>query len=80
MNVIAAIVDKSGVMIKHFRQWVNRVDSQLTIEGDGSPEGVVDALPLKTYMDKSGGAGSVFWIKQLPDIAGDTTRGWVAIG
>jgi len=80
VNVTAPIVDSAGVMIRHFRRWVNHVDSLLIIEGHGSPEGLVEALPRKQYMDLSGGGGQVLYIKQLPHIGGDKKLGWVLVG
>jgi hypothetical protein len=48
--------------------------------GTGSPEGVVEAQQGVEYMDETGTTGSVKWIKQLADISGDKSQGWVAIG
>lgn len=75
------IVDvKSGVMKDHFRIFVLEVVRTGLLIDSGSPEGVVDAAQGRFYMDEDGLAGAVLYIKQLPDIAGDRTSGWVAIG
>jgi hypothetical protein len=50
------------------------------IVGSGSPETVVEAPQLGTYMDEDAAPGSVFYIKQKADIGGDKTKGWVLIG
>ena len=49
------------------------------IIGTGSPEGVIEATVGREYMDDTGLAGAVKFIKQLPDIGGDRTKGWVAV-
>lgn len=50
------------------------------IIGSGSPESVITAEESRFYMDRAGAPGSVLYIKQLPDILGDKSQGWVAIG
>lgn len=50
-----------------------------TIVGIGSPEGVVEAEVAREYLDTTGGPGAVKYIKQLSDIGGDRSLGWVAI-
>ena len=44
------------------------------IPGTGSPEGVITAKPGSIYMNKSGGAGQTFWVKE----AGTGNTGWAA--
>jgi hypothetical protein len=53
------------------------LEFQTLIVGTGSPEGVVDALPTKRYMDDAGVANTIWYIKRDADIAGDTTKGWI---
>jgi hypothetical protein len=62
-----------------FQRWVNDVTNNDLIIGTGSPEGVIEATVGREYLDDAGLAGAVKFIKQLPDIAGDRTMGWVAI-
>lgn len=76
---IAAIVDKNGQMEQRFRSWTQEVSRLAIIEGAGSPEGVVQALPTSLYMDNAGASGSVLYIKQKADIAGDRSQGWILV-
>lgn len=49
------------------------------ITGSGSPEGVIEARATRLYMDTAGSAGSILYIKQVDDIAGDRTEGWILV-
>lgn len=62
-----------------FFQWMQQVSALSPLYGNGSPEGVVNA-PLRTpYLNMTGATGSLLYFKILPDIAGDTKSGWVAV-
>lgn len=73
------IVDKRGVMTDAFQIWVTRMTGLDLIVGTGSPEGVIPAEVGRDYLDQTGLAGAVKFTKQLADIGGDRTQGWVAI-
>lgn len=73
------IVDENGIMTDEFQRWVTSVTNEGLIVGTGSPEGVIEATVGREYLDDTGLAGAVKFIKQLPDIGGDRTQGWVAI-
>lgn len=73
-------VNDKRVINDPFRIWMQQVTERGLIIGTGSPEGVVEAQQGREYMDETGVAGSVKYIKQLADISGDRTMGWVAIG
>lgn len=84
MNIIPpsfvdSVVDDDGVMTQRLRTWSQEVSGLAIIEGSGSPEGVVNASVTKMYMDTGGASGSVLYIKQLSDIGGDGTKGWVLV-
>lgn len=74
------IISSSGALSEQFRIFLLQVYQRGLIIGTGSPEGVVEAEQGEEYMDESGAAGAVKYIKQLPDIGGDRKQGWVAIG
>lgn len=42
--------------------------------GQGSPEGVIIALPGSMYLNSLGGAGATLWVKET----GSGNTGWVA--
>ncbi len=73
------ITDSDGVMTDVFQIWVTRVTNLDLIIGTGSPEGVITAEVGREYLDDAGLAGAVKFIKQKADIAGDRSKGWVAI-
>lgn len=73
------ITNDDGMMSDVFQRWMSQVTRNDLIVGTGSPEGVIDALVGREYLDDTGLAGAVKFIKQLPDIGGDRTQGWVAI-
>jgi len=72
-------VNPDGTMSVQFRNWAKNVTDQGVIVGEGSPEGVVQALLTAQYMDSTGSTGSVLYIKLVNDILGDTTKGWILV-
>lgn len=54
---------------------VRQVNESEIISGTGSPEGVVTANPKKLYMDESGSAGSILYIKKT----GTGATGWILV-
>lgn len=73
------LVDERGVASQEMRSWTNEVSKQLTITGTGTPEGVIEAEVTAEYMDLSGVAGAIKYIKRNSDIGGDKTLGWILI-
>lgn len=55
------------------------VNLSTVISGTGSPEGAIEALATKQYMDLAGVAGAIKYIKQVDDVAGDKSLGWVLV-
>lgn len=62
-----------------FTTLLQAIDEQTVISGTGSPEGVVEALPLKEYIDTNGTASAIKYVKRDADIAGDKTKGWILV-
>jgi len=73
------IVDENGHPGDEFYRWMTDITRLDLLVGTGSPEGVIEATVGREYLDDAGVAGAVKYIKQLADIAGDRTKGWVAI-
>lgn len=69
----------SGAASLRFAEWMEAVTREVNlntpIEGTGSPEGVIIASPRQRYMDTSGAAGNVLYIKQT----GVGNTGWVLV-
>jgi hypothetical protein len=74
-----AIVNEDGTMTQWFRDYMNRVDRSLAIEGEGDPEGVIAAPQFSLYIDRNGASGAIEYRKMLPEIGGDRTQGWEAV-
>lgn len=74
------IVDKQGLMTLEMVNFINLVGDLAISEGSGSPEGVLEAKVSKLYLDTSGAAGTVQYIKRDSDIGGDASLGWVQTG
>ena len=84
MNILSPspvrpIVNELLEMDQEFRTWTQLVSRLSVLNGTGSPEGVIEALPTKQYMDDAGISGSILYIKQVADIGGDKTMGWVLV-
>lgn len=73
------IVDENGVMTDEFQRFIDAIARLDLLVGTGSPEGVIEATIGREYLDTTGAAGAVKYIKQLADIGGDRTQGWIAI-
>lgn len=79
LNSTLPVVDDSGTMVRRFRDWTQNVTRLAVIVGTGSPESVVEGLQTQLYMDDSGTAGSILYIKRDSDISGDKTQGWILV-
>jgi len=75
-----AITDTSGFMNNFFRSWTQLISRLSIIDGEGSPEGVIEARVSRQYHDTTGTVGNTIYIKHSADILGDTSKGWRVIG
>lgn len=73
------IVDDKGMMTQRTLEWTRNVTNLSIITGTGSPEGVIEAQTTTLYMNESGTAGSILYIKKLADIGGDRKQGWILV-
>lgn len=71
------VVDAQGRPTQDLSLFAEQVAKLFPIVGSGSPEGVVEAEQSRFYMDETG--TPVLYIKQLSDISGDRSQGWVAV-
>jgi len=76
LNRSQALLDDEGKMTPRTQIWAELINQLSTIEGSGSPEGVVEARSTRLYMDTGNGD---LYIKHLADVAGDRTSGWVLV-
>ena len=79
LNQGQPIVEPDGTMAQPFRQFTQEASLSIPITGSGSPEGVVEAVQFSLYLDTAGAAGSIAYRKMQPDVAGDRTKGWIAV-
>ena len=78
-NPLQPIVDRAGKMSQTFRTWAQAVTATQILIGTGSPETVVSAAQGRLYMDDSGTAGSILYVKRDDNIGGDTSKGWILV-
>ena len=66
-----------------FRDWISTMTNQVNVRsflfGNGSPESNVEAVKGREYMDESGTAGNIMYVKQSDDVAGNKTLGWILV-
>lgn len=74
-----SVVDEQGRATEKLSLFSEDVARLSMLTGAGSPEGVVSARRTRIYMDEEGVSGAVMYIKQMDDIGGDRSLGWVAI-
>lgn len=74
-----AIIDSQGRPTEAFFYWLQLVTDLDMLVGSGSPEGVQEARQKRLYLDTSGSAGSVLYVKQVDSISSDRTKGWVLV-
>jgi hypothetical protein len=79
LNAAQPIVQPDGTMAQPFRQFTQDASLSIPIVGTGSPEGVIQARQYSLYINSTGTTGSIEYRKMLPQIGGDTTKGWVAV-
>jgi len=61
------------------RSWTQTITNQALVIGDGSPEGVVEAVKGASYMNQLGISGTILYIKRDDDIGGDKSQGWILV-
>ena len=72
-------ITKEGIMTDEFLDFVLKIVRGFVLSGSGSPEGVVEAAQFSLYVNESGTAGSILYVKRDTDIAGDKTMGWILV-
>ena len=72
------IVESDGSLTPQSRAYFRVLTDRALIIGEGSPEGVVDAVVGADYMDTNGSTGNIRYSKRDDDDgAGDRTKGWI---
>jgi len=73
------LVNEKGYLNPIPYNWMLEVSNLGILQGSGSPEGVVVALPTRLYMDIAGASGSILYIKRDTDVGGDRSQGWILV-
>jgi hypothetical protein len=73
------IIEPNSTPTRQTRQFFNAVAALAPLTGTGSPEGVVKANATRLYMDTTGTAGSILYVKRDDDVGGDRALGWIAV-
>lgn len=73
------IANNEGKMEQVFRTWTQDITRLDLIIGTGSPEGVIDAEQGREFMDRTGTAGAIKYIKRDSNIGGNSKQGWILI-
>jgi len=71
------LLSATGVASREFRLWSLLITDRALIVGNGNPEGVIDARIGAEYADLEGTTGAIKYFKQLDNIGGDKTKGWI---
>jgi len=79
INPSLSIVDEERKPTKQLRDFFLDVFNESMLSGTGTPEGNVEAPKLSLYMDDTGTAGSILYVKQVGDVLGDRSKGWILI-
>lgn len=74
-----AVVDSTGRPTQELNLFSEAVSRLPIVVGTGSPEGVVEALETRLYMDRAGATGTILYIKQFNDVDGDRKLGWILV-
>jgi len=73
------ITDGNGNVSNTMLIWIEAITSRQIISGTGTPEGNIEAMQFSLYMDETGTAGNILYIKRDADIAGDKSKGWILV-
>lgn len=79
LSMAEPVVDEVGRPLRNLNLFSEALSRITILSGAGSPEGVVPSRSKRLYMDTAGAAGSILYIKQVDDVAGDKTLGWILV-
>ena len=73
------ILKDDGSPVSQLNTWFKSITDKALIISTGSPEAIIEANQGAIYMDETGTAGAILYIKRDADIAGDKTKGWILV-
>ena len=75
-----SIVDENGKPTAQMQVFFLQVQQQGLLIGQSTPFNTLIAPQGSFYMDETAAPGSILWVKQVDNIGGDKTKGWIALG
>jgi hypothetical protein len=76
LSASEVIVETDRTMTDVFRTWTTKLSHQVRIVNAGNPEGIWDAPLYSEYIDSTVPLSPVRYLKMLPEVSGDTKKGW----
>lgn len=73
------LIDKEGCATQWMQIFGEQVRQLPMLSGVGSPEGTVEAMATRLYMDEDKSSGYRLWIKTVDAVLSDKTLGWEAL-
>lgn len=79
LSMAEPVVDDNGRPLRNLNLFSEGASKLPMLKGIGSPEGVVASRQDRIYRDTTGVAGSILYVKNVDDVAGDKTMGWILV-
>lgn len=79
LSMAERVVDDNGKPLRNLNLFSEAASRLPMLKGTGSPEGVVASRQDRIYRDITGVAGSILYVKNVDDVAGDKTLGWILV-
>jgi len=74
-----SLIKESGAPSDQLNIWLKLITDRALIIADGNPEGIYEANQGAIYLNESGTAGAILYIKRDADISGYKTQGWILV-
>ena len=79
LNPSRSPIREDGSLENAFQLFAQSLANRALIIGEGAPEGVIEASQGALYMNESGTAGAILYVKKSADVAGNKTEGWILV-
>ena len=79
LNPSNSLMREDGSLQPAFQLFAQSLANRALIISSGSPESVIEANQGALYMDDTGTAGAILYVKKSADVAGNKTQGWILV-
>ena len=79
LNPSSSLMRQDGSLEPAFQLFSQSLANRALIIGEGAPESVIEASQGALYMNESGTAGAILYVKKSADVAGNKTEGWILV-